>query len=936
MNLQWILLAFFLSALVWEICKAITRPMHKNVLNLISIMVAFTIAFILQVAGLFQHLALNMVNSFGATTSLGENGGELASAMISTFFSPVLFVIVFCIFYAFIRLIHVNFISKIIEKNQAKKEKRLLDLAIQEEREFVEDIVAEDEKELMGLINHLENSDEDYDVDDYLDDYRPLKRNQIKRMVKRRIKKEKRALKKHRYFKESKQKKAISVISGAVSGFLILAILMTPVFYTMSVLSDVTDTVSEDAAQDNKIYHFVNFVDDNFVAPYEETFVYQIYDSMAIDDLMVRAVEIGGRININGQETNASDFVRKLLTSVVTLATQLTAKEPNGEALKIALTDILQHPIVNSALYDLISSAFENIEIETPENADILVTIKNEVLKAYKDMSQEEFNAEIDAIRDFLVAMIEKQIVAKLIAGELSFDTLLSDKETIKSLLGPMASLSVYDVIMSSAFNEGVELLAPVLGVPANNADAYNAFLTSIAGAANNVSAMSNKEIAELENFFANASSYGSIYAYIHAPIDSLTQLQNKSETLKNDAASAGEAIEAITAEIASFRETALADGKIDASEQATLDSMLARENELIEEEEQLLDKVELLMDEVKTHVEDVESRVSSITGFIKHFTNWMTVQKPFMIASEDKSIAAISLEINGVTYVCNTDCITIETLADIITDGFKDSVSGNVSDESSDDFVNQDLEQLLEDLPFSGILKELNVRCDEDTIKHKASPIADLINYLIDEASYHKNTSTEEIDVAWVKAELADFKLMNVGSADALALADKILSAYDNAESFEYLGITVADMKECLHFGDDWTTDLRVSDSEQLANIIFTIVDIIGSLGEDGEEGGESGEDKIDSMLGILSVFGKALDLMDDTHCLNGLPEVMLKALLKNEMLSVAMTPSMLNDYMNQMEAEDFSYEAFMNDLADTFTGVLDKINGQGGSEEQ
>ena len=138
--------------------------------------------------------------------------------------------------------------------------------------------------------------------------------------------------------------------------------------------------------------------------------------------------------------------------------------------------------------------------------------------------------------------------------------------------------------------------------------------------------------------------------------------------------------------------------------------------------------------------------------------------------------------------------------------------------------------------------------------------------------------------------------------------------------------------MKECLHFGDDWTTDLRVSDSEQLANIIFTIVDIIGSL---GEEDGENNENKIDSVLGILSVLGKTLDLMDDTHCLNGLPKVMLKALLKNEMISIVMTPSMLNDYMNQMEAEDFSYEAFMNDLADTFTGVLDKMNGQGGSEE-
>ena len=286
MNLQWILLAFFLAALVWEIYKAITRPMHKNVLNLISIMVAFTIAFILQAGGLFQHLALTLVNFFGLTTLLGENGGELIGAMISTFVSPVLFVIVYCIIYLFIRLIHVNFISKIIEKNQIKREKRLLDLAIKEERDLVENIVAEDEKELMELIDHLEQSNEDYDLDDYFDDYRPLKRRQIKKMIKRRVKKEKRALKRHRYFKESKQKKAISVISGAVSGFLVLAILMTPVFYTMSVLSDVTDTVSPDAHQNNKVYHFVSFIDNTIVAPYEETFVYQIYDSMAIDDLM--------------------------------------------------------------------------------------------------------------------------------------------------------------------------------------------------------------------------------------------------------------------------------------------------------------------------------------------------------------------------------------------------------------------------------------------------------------------------------------------------------------------------------------------------------------------------------------------------------------------------------------------------------------------------
>ena len=179
------------------------------------------------------------------------------------------------------------------------------------------------------------------------------------------------------------------------------------------------------------------------------------------------------------------------------------------------------------------------------------------------------------------------------------------------------------------------------------------------------------------------------------------------------------------------------------------------------------------------------------------------------------------------------------------------------------------------------------------------------------------------------------------------------------------YEGVTIEFMQSSMHFGDDWTDEHKRNDSEKLVDVIYVIIDLIGGLAGDLETGleemsneitegdditsddttsddttsddttSEGTDNSISQMLGMLGTLGKTFDLMADTYCLQDLPKHMLEGLLKNEMLSVVMTPAMLNDYLDKIDAEDFSYESFMNELLDKVSGLLDKLNGNGGTEE-
>lgn len=978
MNLQWILLAFFLASIVWEVFKALTKPMHRNILNLISIPVAFIITFILQAIGIFQSLAGKVVDMVISAEILGKYH-EHVVALLSTLVGPVLFTTAYALILWAIRILHVNLIVKFIENKQMKKEKRLLRLAIQEEKELVKGIISKSEEQTIELIESLQANGYDYDIDDYL----TLDEDEIEDMVEKRVKKEKKAKKKRGFFKESSEKKTVSFVVGAVSGYLAFAIAWMPFFYTMSLVSDVSAVIDQDKPQEENVaYLAIDFLHDNVAKPYRDTFVYNVYYTMGLVDLMNNTVKVGGKMVVNEKEEYADELLRSLLVNLSAATVQLMSKEPNEEDLTTALENVLiKQPIIHAILLDTVASLMEKVEVpEETGDEDFLTKIKNDVIRSYKNIEDNDvLSQDITAVIDLVVVLVKEQVVSDLLSGSMNFEDMLSNRDVLKSLIGAISGLSVYSGIMEGAFVMGVDMLAPMLGVPANDAEGYTLFVDKVVSAASSVTAITDSQMNDLETVFEEvaATELKTIFSYIEEPVNELKKIQEDAKKLADEIEALGVKIQELTDQIVPLQEK-VDEGTITAEEQNLLNDLIQQYKDAIDLEETKAEEAQALADEVQPIMDEFQARATRLTGFISYFTNWMNVQKPFMLSGEDVSNAPLSLKVDGKTYVCNTDAITIDDLLDMFLgdseeggeaippedpsneepipasetpdDGGAEGGEGAEGEGESDvnKFLNMDLDSLLNELPFIGLLEKLTIT-EEDVLNKKASPLTDLINHLIITAS---NTSTT-IDKEWLNTTLGDFVDISGVSNESKDLANKLINSV--AENYDYKSVTVQSMKDHLYFDDEWNTNHKKDDSQKLVDVIFTIIDLMDAVKEsEGTEGGEvtlsleeiqgfaeNGVENggLDGILNMLSTLGKTFDIMADTHCLKDLPALMLEGLLKNDMLSMVMTPSMLNSYMQQItdkqfpmedgqeEPEEFTYEKFMNKFLGTFSDLLDSL---------
>ena len=90
------------------------------------------------------------------------------------------------------------------------------------------------------------------------------------------------------------------------------------------------------------------------------------------------------------------------------------------------------------------------------------------------------------------------------------------------------------------------------------------------------------------------------------------------------------------------------------------------------------------------------------------------------------------------------------------------------------------------------------------------------------------------------------------------------------------------------------------------------------------------------DGILNILVTLGGTMDKMAETTCFHGVPQIMLESILKNEYVSMVMTPSMLygeDGYMSRIEAGNLSYAEFMQEIVDTVRELIDAIGNLGGN---
>lgn len=537
MNFQWILLAVFAAYLIAEIAKAVTKPMLKNVLRLLCVPVAFILTFILQFCGVFQWGVEKLLNlalfSFGLISKIPpqfqgifETALELITALGSTFLSPLLFALVFTIFLIVLRLVHVNLIVKYIEGRKIREEKKLLKARVSAEKKAAKRQVREESERIEDALDEFCGTD----VEDIIFDvYEAPDNDDIEDMVDERVRLEKRRLKKKGFFKESPERKAISVVAAAVSGFLIFAVAMMPIFYTMSFFSEITDSIENTDADDSQIYKIVSTIDKHVVSPYEDSFVIQLYDSMALVDLMNATTAFGGYLgtDANGSRYYVDDVIKGTLSHGVRAGAEIMSYKSEREHLKEDLDAILANPMMVSILADVAIYAIDSYLVVpelNPEDPTSAIVV--ELMSYYKNADKATIESDLLAISGAITTLAEGGLLDMIVAGGGDISSLLSDEENLTNTVKALSGLSAFGTVMEGAFQMGIDMMGNMFGIPENDEAIYNAFISDllevlpIGGP--------NYDVEDVENFVKNCAASGKkVNQYKNEDLSGYTSFMN-------------------------------------------------------------------------------------------------------------------------------------------------------------------------------------------------------------------------------------------------------------------------------------------------------------------------------------------------------------------------------------------------------------------------
>ncbi len=437
MDLSWILLALFLVAMIRGVIKSLSRSALKNTMRLGSVIAAFSITLVLQIYGVFQgivELILDALSDFFTFEELlGDFAGatDVVVALVSTVASIFLFVPAFFIILFILRII-VHYVANAIDRAAEKKAQAQKMAELKDEKS------------------------------------KPAKKKKVKK-------------KKNRFYPERACKRLISFSTGAISGTLVLAILLMPIFYVMSIVSTATDAVEDSDATDSQIYQMLDIADEYVVDPYKRSFVYSFYDAIAIDDALTYAIKTGGKITLDdGSEVYADDVLKGILAHGVSAAMQLTSQSSEckdvGDDVKAIVTD----PAVSGIIADVLLSIIADLEIEEPAEDDLMGGIINNFTSSYKDADKATIEKDLAALGEAVGVLAEKRILAALISGEGSAEAILEDEQALSDTVAAISGLSAFGPTIEGAFNLGIEVLGDTLMIPSDDATAYDIFVNDI------------------------------------------------------------------------------------------------------------------------------------------------------------------------------------------------------------------------------------------------------------------------------------------------------------------------------------------------------------------------------------------------------------------------------------------------------------------------
>ncbi len=474
MHFEWLLLAFFLVAIIIETVKSFSRSMLKNTLRLGALVLAFLITFILQVCGVFQGIVkstrltdiiLKSVN-FEAFPGL-QGAADLICGLVSTLISMIFFIIVFLVLRMILRIV-VHYVVQVIEKKQEEKAVALEAAknsapVLDEEKsdETVEKAVTEDE-----IVAEEVVKDE------------PVK--ETKKPVKEKKEKTKKKKKHGFMYHECAWKKSISIGSGVLSGILTLAILLMPMTYLMSLVTTTTQMVDDTDAVDSPVYKVVQVLDEHVVYPYRDSFVTGLYNTFGLSDLMIYTAKSGGKIELdNGKTVYADDVLKNVLAHGMSAYAQLTSETSTHEQLGDDISAVLADPMVESIFADVIMALMDDVNTEEMAGGEDLGFVTNFV-NYYKEADKATITNDVRVLGNVLEVLVEDGILDVLMSENLEFSTLMTDEESFGDLVEAISGLSAFAPTVESVFEFGIDLLGEALYIPSDDAEAYDNFMEDL------------------------------------------------------------------------------------------------------------------------------------------------------------------------------------------------------------------------------------------------------------------------------------------------------------------------------------------------------------------------------------------------------------------------------------------------------------------------
>ena len=478
MDFQWIFLALFLVSIISGMSKTLKRSMLRNTLRLASVVLAFLVTFILQICGVFQGAVASVAEAIDLVAMLPSlaSAADFIVAMASTLVSPIIFIIVFYVILAVLRIV-THFVVNAIEKKQ-RESKPSENTVVPEpvcanEAEEKTDAEATD-AECVAISTDAEAESIEAEIQT---EAAPIEEQTTEE------KKPKKA-KKKLFYDECGWKRAISLASGAIGGVLLLAILLMPTFYLTSIMDTVTDAALDTDADDSVVYQLVEVIDEDMAAPLSDNFVFGFYRVTGISGLMNYTVRLGGKITLaDGGKTYADDVLKNLLSHSVSLAAQATSLESEQATLKEDLLAIIGDPVVSSVLSDVIMEVIAGIEVEEPAEDDILGGLIYEFADYYKNADKATVEKDIKALGGAVGTLAESGIITELVSGNLELESMLADGDTLAGVVEAISGLSAFGKTMQGAFELGVGMLGELLYIPENSIEVYDNFMADLCSA---------------------------------------------------------------------------------------------------------------------------------------------------------------------------------------------------------------------------------------------------------------------------------------------------------------------------------------------------------------------------------------------------------------------------------------------------------------------